>query len=336
MHKISVQSTLFKNSLSWLLLLCLFISFSATAGKFNTQKRYLYIQPGQSIFSIVKVLYPDQQTQWPVIIKKIIRINPHAFIGADATRIQAGERLELPAVSSNIKAPSSKQTVIFKGPQSVGQVIKKRGKTFAISNKKVKRELEISSEIFVGDRIFTGVKGFIRLNMIDEAKIDLRCNSEMLIEYYQLLRGGNRSVIYLIKGSIKKITGSIGKMADDIYELHTPLATVGVRGTEYAIRVLQAHGCDGSVDVNSNGLFVKVNKGAIDIENNAGKVALNTGDAALQADENSRLKAIEVRDGVFDEVKAEEKKSHFFGSLLWLIWLAPVIYGLRKAAKNGS
>ncbi len=331
MRLFSSQFICIKHGLSAVLLLYLFLSFSSVfaSDRFNAQKRYLYVQPGQSIFSIVKVLYPDQQSQWPRIIKKVVRINPHAFIGADATKIQVGERLELPAISSGGRDALSGDVIAFKKIQAVGQVIKKKGKTFVISNKDKKRNLDVGSEIFVGDRVYTGVNGFIRLNMIDEAKIDLRCNSEMLIEDYQLLRGGNRSVIYLIKGSVKKITGSIGKMAEDIYEMHTPLATVGVRGTEYAIRVLQQYGCDGSLDVNSKGLFVKVNRGAIDIQSKTEKRAMNQGEAAHLADDMGPLKNINVNDGVFDSTQVDDKKSHFLGSMPWLIFLMPAVFILR-------
>ena len=323
-------SSYIKPATSGMLVMCLLLSFNVfSSGKFNAQKRYLYVQPGQSIFSIVKVLYPKDKEQWPYIIKSVVKKNPHAFIGADATKIQAGERIELPAISSSFKSRPSGKVVAFKKIQAVGQVIKNRGKTFVISNKNKKRDLDIGSEIFVGDRVFTGVKGFIRLNMIDEAKIDLRCNSEMLIEDYQLLRGGNRSVIYLIKGSVKKITGTIGKMADDVYEMKTPLATVGVRGTEYAIRVLQQHGCDGSLDVNSKGLFVKVKRGGIDLQSKKEELALNQGEAAHMADKESHLKNIEASDGVFDSAQ-DDKKSHFFGSILWLILLTPLMYLFRK------
>jgi len=328
-------SVFIKPIISGTLIMCLLLSFNAFAsGQFNAQKRYLYVQPGQSIFSIVKVLYPKDKEKWPYIIKNVVKKNPHAFIGADATRIQVGERIELPAISSGFKSKPLSQVVAFKKIQAVGQVIKNRGKTFAISNKNKKRDIDIGSEIFVGDRVFTGVKGFIRLNMIDEAKIDLRCNSEMLIEDYQLLRGRNRSVIYLIKGSVKKITGTIGKMADDVYEMHTPLATVGVRGTEYAIRVLQQHGCDGSLDVNSKGLFVKVKRGGIDIKSKKEALALNQGEAAHLKNETGHLKAIEASEGVFDSVQDDEK-SYFFGSMLWLILLTPFICIFRKNKPDG-
>lgn len=313
-----------------LLLCCVIFSINVFAGgKFNAQKRYLYVQPGQSVFSIVKILYPNQQDQWPAIIKRIVRKNPHAFTGADATKIRIGERLEIPSIWSNIKPVSNVKTLVYKEPQAVGQVIKNRGKTFVISKEKKKRNLDLGSEVYVGDRIFTGVKGFIRLSMIDEAKIDLRCNSEMIIEDYQLLRGKNRSVIYLIKGSVKKITGSIGKMAEDIYEMRTPLATVGVRGTEYALRVLQTYGCDGSMDVNSNGLFVKVNKGAIDVKGPKDEVSMDNGETALIADKESKTLSIKASDGVFDDVAANQEKAGSI-SVYWLIFLFSTGLVLRK------
>lgn len=313
-----------------LMFFCVLFSLNVLAGgKFNAQKRYLYVQPGQSVFSIVKILYPNQKDQWPAIIKQIVRKNPHAFTGADATKIRTGERLVIPSIWSNLKPASNVKAVVYKAPQAVGQVIKSRGKTFVISKEKKKRNIDLGSEVYVGDRIFTGVKGFVRLSMIDEAKIDLRCNSEMIIEDYQLLRGKNRSVIYLIKGSVKKITGSIGKMADDIYEMRTPLATVGVRGTEYALRVLQTYGCDGSMDVNSKGLFVKVNKGAIDVDGPKDDVSLNSGDTALIADKESKAKSIKARDGVFDDVAAGQEKAGSL-SIYGLMFLFLLSLFLRK------
>ncbi|MCW9013254.1 MAG: FecR family protein [Gammaproteobacteria bacterium] len=295
---------------------------AAKSASFNVEKRFLYIQPGQTVFSIVKVLYPDQKDEWPAIIKQIVRKNPHAFVNKDASRIVIGERIQLPALKTSIK-PLVGKNVIYKGSEAVGQVIQARGKSFAISSKKKRRDLGLGSEVYVGDRLYTGVNGFMRLSMIDDAKIDLRCNSEMLIEDYQLLRAGNRSVIYLIQGSLRKITGTIGKMAADVYEMKTPMATVGVRGTEYALRVLQAHGCDGSLDVNSDGLFVKVNKGAIDLKNKSGNQELIAGDAAHVTSEENDPQAIKVEGGVFDA--AEENEVSWWWWLLGIVVIAAAV-----------
>lgn len=301
-------------SFIFLILLWLLVSAqSVAAADFESHKRYLYVQPGQTVFSIVKVLYPDNKQQWPEIIQGIVEKNPHAFKNGAAAQIRVGERLLLPSLKAAM--PASASVVVYKGPEAVGQVVEARGKVFAISRKDKRRDLQAGNEIYIGDRLFTGVDGFLRLSMIDDAKIDLRCNSEMLVEDYQLLRAGNRSVIYLLKGSLRKITGSIGKVASDLYEMKTPVATVGVRGTDYAIRVLQSHGCDGSLDVNSDGMFVRVNAGAIDVSNGSGTVGLNDGDAAHISGNNARPENIEVGDGLFDAVDGSS----------WWWWLLGIL-----------
>ncbi len=288
---------------------------------FKVQKRYLYVQPGQSIYGIVKVLYPNQKKQWPNIIRKIVRTNPRAFINHNPRRIVVGERIRLP--NMNIAIKPVKLTSVYKQPEAVGQVIKVRGRAFSISEKNKKHNLKVGSEVYVGDRLYTGKHAFIRLSMIDEAKIDLRCNSEIKIEDYRLLRAGNRSIIRLLKGSLNKITGSIGKMSKDVYKMKTPVATVGVRGTEYALRVLQAYGCDGSVDVNSNGLFVKVKKGAIDIKNKSGKHELTAGNAAHIKSKNDRPEAIDATKGIFE--KADKESISYWWWLLGIVLIGVAI-----------
>lgn len=327
-------SSLLKNSqLCFIAFLLLFSIGVSAAEKFNAQKRYLYVQPGQDVFSLVKVLYPKHKSRWPEIIKNIVRKNPHAFVGADASRIQAGSRIELPPVTSRMRPAASARAMVYKGPKAVGQVVKKRGKVFVLSPANKKRNLDIGSEVYVGDRVYTGVTGFIRMNMIDDAKIDLRCNSEMLIEAYQLIKGANRSVLHLLKGSVNKVTGSIGKFAEDVYEMHTPMATVGVRGTEYAIRVLQTYGCDGSLDVNSKGMFVKVRKGAIDLKNQKQKRLVSKGESIHLASKAGEIKSIQAQDGVFSAVESD-KKSQLLGSVYWMLVLMPLVMLMRLPGRR--
>jgi len=302
---------LFTGGLIWLLVMAVFPGLSqAKPNEFKVEKRFLYVQPGQTVFSIVKVLYPDQDKRWSALAQEILKTNPQAFYHGDITRIRIGARIELPMMASNFM----NNAMLYSAVGAVGRVTESRGKVFAISVKKKQRKLAIGSEIFVGDRLFTGADGFMSLNMIDDAKIDLRCNSEMLIEDYRLMRAGNRSVLYLIKGSLRKITGSIGKLANDVYEMRTPMATVGVRGTEYALRVMQSYGCDGTVDVDSEGLFVRVDIGTVDLANNSGLHSLTAGNAAIIKSKSIGPFAIDVDDSVFG-----------FGQDTWYWWLLGIL-----------
>ncbi|MBI3188285.1 MAG: FecR domain-containing protein [Gammaproteobacteria bacterium] len=287
------------------LLLFLFLSFHSVlvsaaqsdASRFNITKRYLYVQPGQTVGGIVKALYPDDEASWPDIAKRLIIANPHAFENGNVNKMISGSRIEIPRLETY--AATDKLVRL----EVVGNVTQKRGTTFAIDGHKKRRDLNKNSSVYVGDRLFTGADGFMNIKMIDDARIDLRCNSEMLIEHYKMVQDGNTSVIRLFKGSLHKVTGKIGKNITDRYELRTPVATVGVRGTEYSLRVLQSHGCDGSIDVNTDGMFVKVEKGEIDLSNGAGDTSLQPGTAMLVASNKTGPIAVKVKEGVFEALK---------------------------------
>lgn len=277
------------------------VAAQTDSARFNANKRYLYVQPGQTVGSIVKTLYPDEETLWLDIAKRLVIANPHAFENGNVNKMIVGARIEIPPARGVINPVHKKSLKL----EVVGSIIVSRGKAFAIYTDKKRREIKAGGEVYVGDRLYTGVDGFMRMKMIDDASIDLRCNSEMLIESYKMVEDGNTSIIHLLKGSLHKVTGKIGKSITDQYEMRTPVATVGVRGTEYALRVLQSHGCDGSVDVNTDGMFVKVDKGEIDVSNDSGDTNLAPGTALLVASNEAKPQKVVLKDGVFEAAKSK-------------------------------
>lgn len=286
-------------SFLFIVLFALPVSLQADTSRFNAPKRFLYVQPGQTVTSIVKTLYPDEESRWLDIARRLVIANPHAFENGNVNRIIVGSRIEIPAAQSTVYNAQAKS----RNTEVVGSILAARGKTFAIYTDKKRRTLKTGSDILAGDRLYTGVDGYMRMKMIDDASIELRCNSEMVIESYKMKPTGNTSVIHLLKGSLHKVTGKIGKNITDRYELRTPVATIGVRGTEYALRVLQSHGCDGSVDVNTDGMFIKVDKGEIDVSNKSGDTSLESGNALLVATNTAKPKTVIVAEGVFDAIQ---------------------------------
>jgi len=229
--------------------------------------RFLYVQPGQTLHNIVRRLFAHRKTEWPKITNDIVRMNPHAFVDSDPTRMKAGVRLELPQ-----RQKAKKLVKVVADEKHVGNVLLSRGQALAVGRNSQSRKLAVGDHVFVGDKLITGAEGFLRLQMIDDAVLDLRCYSIMVIEDYAIksISGSNRSVLNLLKGSLKKVTGEIGKWNEDVYELKTPVASIGVRGTEYALRVFQSKGCDGSIDLDDDGLYLAVMKGLVDVSNKAG------------------------------------------------------------------
>ena len=263
-----MRKNLFRIFVLMLPLMMSSISVAAEMEDIKAEVRYLYVQPGQTLHNIVSKLYPTRKKEWPRLREDIIRINPHAFVDGKESQMKAGVRLKLPEPRVIV---TKAKPVKKRAPLHVGDVVLARGQTLAVGRDRVSRNLSAGDRVFLGDKLITGQDGFMRLHMIDEALLDLRCYSIMVIEDYALKSNNRVSVINLLQGSLRKVTGEIGKWSEDVYELRTPVASVGVRGTEYALRVFQTKGCDGTVDTNDDGMYLKVIKGLVDVHNNKSK-----------------------------------------------------------------
>ena len=113
--------------------------------------------------------------------------------------------------------------------------------------------LKRRSVIFEKDEIHVGNDSKAQFRMIDKALISLYENSVLKIEKYQFEEGNktNSVLMDLLKGGLRTITGAIGKNDKKAYELRTPLATIGIRGTHFEVNIV------------ANGMYVSVWDGVI-------------------------------------------------------------------------
>jgi len=302
-----VFPSIYRTILNLLILLAVFVidagAPAIASEEIKADIRFLYVQPGQTLHNIVRRLYPERPHDWDKLEQQIVRENPHAFVDGDKTRMKAGVRLELP------KRMVIKPRPIAMKPSQVGEVILARGQTIAVSQDKVSRDLDVGDGVFVGDKIITGEDGFIRLMMVDDARLDLRCYSIMVIEKYELKSTNRSSILNLLQGSLRKVSGEIGKWKEDLYELKTPIASVGVRGTEYALRVFQSKGCDGSIDTEDEGLYIKVIDGLVDVHNKAANTAVVKNDTLYIPLPDKAPVEKEIKPGIIEPVKETEDES---------------------------
>ena len=118
-------------------------------------------------------------------------------------------------------------------------------------------------------------------------------------------------------------------MTEGIYELRTPVASVGVRGTEYALRVFQSKGCGGTIDAD-DGFYLEVIKGLVDVHNEAGQEVVAKGETAYVPVPKAAPKKIEVKPGILkpvqkvEEKKVEKKNTEDEESSIWW-WLLGVV-----------
>lgn len=118
---------------------------------------------------------------------------------------------------------------------SSGMVVASRGEVIALSNGG-SRELKQGDFVYVNDEILTSGRSFAVLQFTDGAKVTVRPDSTLIIEQY--LYAGNdddAATLNLVSGGLRVITGAMAKSNPENYKVRTPVALMGVRGTEFSI-----------------------------------------------------------------------------------------------------
>ena len=123
-----------------------------------------------------------------------------------------------------------------------------------------------------GDVLAVGDKSTLQVRFTDESVVALRPNSQFKIENYQFNKNADtdRSLLGLLKGGMRTVTGLIGKANQKNYAVQTATATIGIRGTHFSV-VSCNNDCtrpDGSREL--NGTFGAVTDGRITVSNASG------------------------------------------------------------------
>lgn len=98
-----------------------------------------------------------------------------------------------------------------------------------------------------GATITTGTRAFSVLKFDDGQVIALRAKSLLVIDDYAYEAGNvadNRSRTSLLRGGLRALTGTIGKENREAVSFHTPVATLGIRGTEFVVAVEEVNPTD--------------------------------------------------------------------------------------------
>ena len=129
----------------------------------------------------------------------------------------------------------------------------------------------------VGDTVHTGATGELHVAMRDGGEIGVHANTRLKVEQYKA-DGGNddSSVLSLLQGAMRSVTGWIGKYNRSNYAIKTPTATIGVRGTDHETLVIPEGSQEGKP-----GTYDKVNAGATQIRTQYGSTEVRPNQAGF-------------------------------------------------------
>ncbi len=124
------------------------------------------------------------------------------------------------------------------GSSPVGEVSLVIGKAFLTSNDERDLRVRIGDFVREGDTVRTESNGHVHIRFVDDAVLSVRPRSELQVLAYRFdpSRPEDSLVkLNLLEGTARTVSGQAAKTARDRYRLNTPIAAIGVRGTDFVV-----------------------------------------------------------------------------------------------------
>ena len=134
-----------------------------------------------------------------------------------------------------------------------------KGVVTATSDTQVSRTLIKGASVFSGDVISTAPQSFAVIRMLDNTKLTLRPDTTIAVGEFNLETGQEEACVNLIKGGLRTVTGLIGDRKPEAFLVDTPIASIGIRGTDFVTRI-----CEGELCQLDQNKYVEERLGAID------------------------------------------------------------------------
>ncbi len=171
-------------------------------------------------------------------------------------------------------------TTICECAETVGTVTAVEGSLKATSRDHGGRTLSQNSEIYLGDLLITNATSKGEIEFTDGTVLLLIPNSQYSIDAYNTGLDDNKFWAKLKRGGVRLSTGMIAKKNPENFQLNTPNATIGVRGTTFVARML-----DGN-------LYAGSSSGDITLSNNGGSLSLSENQYGMSTSSLSAPKAL--------------------------------------------
>ncbi|MBL8483782.1 MAG: FecR domain-containing protein [Rhodocyclaceae bacterium] len=121
-----------------------------------------------------------------------------------------------------------------------------------------------------------GSRGLLKFD--DGHRVLLASNTEFRINEYNYVPdqpSTGKMVLSLLRGALRSVTGLLADRNHSAFALRTPVATIGIRGTDLSVSL-------------TDGAYLKVDAGAANAVNTGGLIDVNTGQIANIANESTK------------------------------------------------
>ena len=141
-------------------------------------------------------------------------------------------------VASEYELSSEAPSSASRNLQPIGTISLVLGRAFIESEGNNRERIRMGMMVRQADRIVTESNGHVHIRFIDEALVSVRPNSELeIIAYVFNEEDPEKSSIKfnLLEGTARAVSGNAAKAARQRFRLNTPIAAIGVRGTDFVV-----------------------------------------------------------------------------------------------------
>jgi hypothetical protein len=153
--------------------------------------------------------------------------------------------------------------------QEAGKVSRLSGQATITSASNQTKELKRDDAVNVGDMISTAKDSQVMVRMKDNSSLLVRAESKIKIDAFQFEnKPTDNAKTSVVAGTLRAVSGQIGKGQPDNVKYEAGTATIGIRGTDIELAIIP----EGRKD--RAGVYNYVHDGSV-------QMALNTGENAL-------------------------------------------------------
>ena len=122
--------------------------------------------------------------------------------------------------------------------QPIGTVDTATGSVWVLRSDGSRVELQPGDPVFRGDVLETGEDGSIGVVFIDDTVFSLDADGRMVLDemIFDPTTGEGESAFTVVQGVFSFVSGQVAKSGDEAMVVLTPVATIGIRGTQVAVK----------------------------------------------------------------------------------------------------
>ena len=127
------------------------------------------------------------------------------------------------------------------------------------------RPLGLNASVFLNEVVSTGKAARLEVTFTDNTRLTLGEKAELTLDTFVFNpAAGSGTIKFVVAGAFRFLSGQVSKLASSDVSVTTPVATLGVRGTEF---------WGGPIDNQALGVFLI--EGAVSVSNAAGEQLLS-------------------------------------------------------------